>query len=316
MKTRFLIYDHRPDHFRQGFGSEFPSVEFLYAETRDEALRLAGGAQGIFALGDLFDDELLAAAPELRWIQVLTTGTDAVAALTALGPGVIVTSGRGIHGPQMSEMAFLHMLVLTHDYGRMFRNQQAGVWERWSQPLLWRKTATILGVGTIAGTLARCCKTFGMTVYGISRTVREVENFDRIYPWSRMKEAVGLADYFIVLVPLSPETHKIVDAELIAAMKPTAYLINLARGGVMDEDALMEAVRSRAIAGAGLDVFAVEPLPGNHPLWSLENVTITPKLGGMSDVYVEQVMPLVKHNIRCFLAGDYDEMKNRVPLRP
>jgi len=170
----------------------------------------------------------------------------------------------------------------------------------------------ILGVGAIAEHLAPLCKGFGLTVLGISQSQRSVVGIDRMYPRERMKDAVGLADYFVVIVPYSSETDRIVDRSVLAAMKPSAFFINVARGGVVDEAALVDALRNKQIAGAGLDVFEIEPLPEDSPLWGLENVIITPKVGGMTDVYVEQTAPIVGHNLRAYRDGRSSDLINVV----
>jgi D-2-hydroxyacid dehydrogenase (NADP+) len=313
MTPRLLVYHPHADRFQRAIAAEFPSVAILAAKARDEALALAPGAQVIVALDSVFDDNLVGAAPDLAWIQALSSGTDVIDSLATLDRRrVTVTTTRGIHGPQMSEITVMHMLALSRRLPRMLRNQQDHRWERWEQPLLWRKTVAILGVGAIAEDMARCFRGFGMTVLGISRSEREVEHFERIYPRSQMKEAVALADYFVVLAPHSKENDRLVDAEVLAAMKPDAYLVNVSRGGVVDEQALVDALGRGAIAGAGLDVYASEPLPADHPLWSLDNVILTPRVGGMSNVYVEQCLPLLFGNLRAFLAGDTVGMSNRV----
>jgi len=313
MTPRLLIYHQHAVRFRLALASEFPGVEIHAATTREEALPHAPGAQVLVALDSRFDDGLVRAATDLAWIQALSTGTDVIDGLKTLDRRrVMITTMRGVHGPQMAEITVMHMLALSRRLPKMFRNQQHRRWERWEQPLLWHKTAAILGVGAIAGDMARCFRTFGMTVIGVSRSEREVEHFERIYPRSRMKEALALADYFVVLAPHSTENDRIVNAEVLAAMKPGAYLVNVSRGGVVDEDALIDALRRGAIAGAGLDVFSSEPLPQDHPFWSLENVIITPRVGGMSNVYVEQCLPLLCRNLRAFLAGDTASMVNRV----
>jgi len=315
LATRLLVLHPHADRFSCALAPEFPGVEIVAATSREAALAQAGEARILVALDSRFDEGLIAAAPQLEWIQALSTGIEVIAGLKGLDRSrVIVTTTRGIHGPQMSEMTLMHMLALTHRLPRMLRNQQQHRWERWEQPLLWRKTVAILGVGAIAEALARCCKAFEMSVIGISRSERQVEHFDRVYPRTRIKEAVALADYLVVLAPHTRENAGIVDAGVLAAMKPEAYLVNVSRGGVIDEDALLDALRRGAIAGAGLDVFAVEPLPEDHPLWSMDNVMITPRLGGMSNVYVEQVLPVLRHNLAAFVSGDRDSMINRVDL--
>ena len=311
-RASVLIFNDAALDFQRALAPIFPSVEFLCAETRDEALLHAGKVQAIFAYAHQVDEGLIAAAHELRWIQALTTGTDRIAALTNLDGSVIVTSTRGIHGPQMAEMAFMHMLTLSRDCRRMWTNQRNGIWEQWPQPVLCGKTITILGIGAIAEALARRCKAFDMTVVGISGSERAVENFDRIFTRDRIIDAVALADYFVILVPYSASTDRIVNAEVLSAMKPSSWLINLARGGVVDEAALLDVLNRRAIAGAGLDVFAVEPLPQGHSFWSLDNVFISPHLGGLSDIYVEQVIPILKTNLQHFLANAPERMTNIV----
>ena len=117
-------------------------------------------------------------------------------------------------------------------------------------------------------------------------------------------------DYLIVLAPYTPETHSLVNAETFKAMKPTAYLINIARGGVVDEDALVDALNQGQIGGAALDTFVEEPLPSDHPLWKTPNTIITPHLGGFNDVYVKHALPQFETNLRCFLGGEPDRMIN------
>lgn len=312
--TSVLIFDEASDSFRRALAPSFPEVEFLCATTHEEALRQAGNVEILMALAHSIDNELVANARKLRWIQALTTGTDAIAALNTLRNDVIVTSMRGVHGPQMAEMAFMHMLTLSRNYRRTLDNQKNAVWEVWPQPLLWNKTVAILGMGSIAETLAQRCKAFEMTVLGISSSERQVKHIDRMYTRDRMKEAVGLADYFIVLLPYSKATEKIVDADVLAVMKPDSYLINLARGGVIDEDALADALKRRSIAGAGLDVFKVEPLPSDHSFWMLDNVMITPHVGGLSNVYVDQTVPLLRNNLQQFLAEAPEKMVNVVKI--
>jgi len=313
MTTTVLVYHQYADRFLRGLTPDFPGAEIVAATNHEEALGHANAAEVIVALDSRFDDGLVGAAKNLKWIQVLSTGTDVIDGLTALDrQRVLITTMRGIHGPQMSEMTLMHMLALTRGLPKMLRNQHDHRWDRWPQPLLWRKTVVILGVGAIAEHMARCFRIFGMTVLGISRTERKVEYFDRIYPRGQMKEATALADYFVVLAPHSRENDRMVDASVLGAMKSSAYLINVSRGGVVDEEALVNTLKRGAIAGAGLDVFSDEPLPENHVLWSMDNVIITPRVGGMSNVYVEQCLPLLRANLHAFLAGNTASMANRV----
>jgi D-2-hydroxyacid dehydrogenase (NADP+) len=293
--------------------ADLPGVDLFASNDRAAALAQAVDAQVLIGHHYQFDEEIVTRASRLRWIQSLTTGTDAILKLKALRPEVTVTSTRGMHGPQMSELVFLHMLALTRDFPRMQRNQAAGQWQRWPQPLLWGKTVVIVGVGAIAEALAPRCKAFGMTVLGVSGSSRLPEGFDGLFHRSDLAQAAAKADYLVLIVPLSPETENLVDAAVIAALKPAAFLVNVARGGVLDEQALVAALRDKRIAGASLDVFRQTPLPPDDPLWQEPGVIITPQVGGMSNIYLDQAYPVVRDNLRQFLAGRPEAMTNVVP---
>jgi phosphoglycerate dehydrogenase-like enzyme len=292
---------------------DFPGIPLFATNDRSEALRQLASAEALVGHHFQFDEAMLGAAPRLRWIQSLTTGTDAILKLQALHPDVTVTSTRGMHGPQMSELVFLQMLALARDFPQMQRNQTAHLWKRWPQPLLWGKTIVIVGVGAIAEVLAPRCKAFGMTVYGVSATPRVPEGFDKVFARTQLREAAARADFLVLIVPHSSQTENLVDAAVLQSMKPTAFLINVARGGILDEEALVSALRTKRLAGAALDVFRQQPLPPDHPLWQVDRLIITPLVGGMSDIYLHQAYPVVRQNLEKFLAGRIDEMLNIVP---
>lgn len=257
-------------------------------------------------------EEVFRAAGKLKWVQALGTGVDNIADRPTLRPDVILTRMHAIHGPPMAEAALMAMLALSRDLPRLIRNQQNRHWARWPARLLEGKTVGILGIGAIAEVLAPRCRMMGMRVIGITSSPRDVAGFDRMVSRDDLAETVRELDYFVLLTPYSKDTHHIVDARVLAAMKRDAYLINLARGGVVDEDALLEVLRFGGIAGAALDVFSQEPLPQDHPFWTLPNVLITPHVGGFNDGYARQAIPLVLENIRRFLAGDTGNMLNLV----
>lgn len=310
---KLLIVDHYfSQDYHRALASVFPELDIASGARFADMGHALADTEAVFALGHLFNDELVARMPRLRWIQALTTGTDAILGLTTLRPGVLVTSARGIHAPQMSEMAFIHMLALTHQLPRMLRNQDRGVWERWPQSLLYRKRVVVLGVGVIAEGLARRCKAFEMEVVGVSGTPRAVPGFDRVLPRERRDEALATADYVVCLLPAGPDTNGSIGERFFRAMRPQAFFINMSRGSVVDEAALLHALRSGLIAGAGLDAFATEPLPAGHPFWREPRMLISPKHGGTTDIYVEQILPLLEHNLRCHLDGRSGDMRNIV----
>jgi len=317
MSDCVLIYE--PDSavhaqaLREGVARGLPQLPVVGTSNYAAAIGAAHAATVLVAKAQDLSAELLAAAPRLGWIQALTTGTDPLRSLT-LPPGLVVTSGRGIHGPQMGELALLLMMSLSRDFPRMLDNQRAAKWQRWSQKLLLGKTVVMVGVGTISEAIAERCRPFGLKLIGITQRT-EAAGFDELQPRARLRECAARADFLVVVVPYAPDTHHLVDAAVIGAMRPDAYLINIARGNVVDEAALTQALREGRLAGAGLDVFAQEPLPPSSPLWQLPNVIVTPHIGGMSDVYAEQILPLLLHNLRAWLGGDPAAMHNRVALR-
>ena len=257
-------------------------------------------------------DHVVRDAPKLKWIQALGTGVDNIIDLPSLGKEVLVTNIRGIHGAPVSEATIAFMLSLARDLPRSVRAQSESKWERWPAALLAGKTVGILGVGLIAEYLAPICKTFGMTVIGISGSPRDSKHFDRMAHRDELAKVAGELDFLVVLTPLSAETRNIVGKKVFDAMKPSAFVVNVARGGVVDEPALIAALEAGKIAGAGLDVFSEEPLPASNPLWKTKNVTIFSHLGGYSQGYEDRAMPTIAGNMAKYLTGDPQSMINIV----
>src|ERR1700692_4532497 len=213
-----IVYIGAPEvpsaSFEQRVRAEFPDIDLFASDQREVAIRDLQDAEVIIGHHFQFDEDMLSRAPQLRWIQSLTTGTDAILNLANLPPEVTVTSTRGIHGPQMSELVFLDMLALIRDFPRMQRNQAVGRWERWPQPLLSGKTVVIVGVGAIAEALAPRCKAFGMSVRGVSASARVPEGFDAVHSREQLSHAAVLADFLVLIVPHSPETENLINAEV------------------------------------------------------------------------------------------------------
>jgi len=309
MPSEVLIKGRDAAFFAERLGPALPELRFHAAHDPAEALAKCASADILIIRTDEIFAELIEAMPKLSLIQALTTGTDHIQALPNLGKHVTLAAARGFHGPQMSELAFIFMLHFMRDFRDLFATQTAHRWNRVEQSLLEGRTAVIIGVGSIAEDLARKCKAFGMRVVGVSDGRREAPSFDAILPRARLSEAAAQADFLIVLVPHAPETTNLIGASVFDAMKPAGVLINIARGGVVDEDALVAALRAGKIAGAGLDVFRTEPLPTDSPLWDMPNVFITSHIGGMADTYGEQAMPLLIGNLRAFVDGQPEKMR-------
>lgn len=297
--------------YKKDLEPRFPEIP-MYAVISEEDIRHHVEKMDILVTIFRVSDELLKQAVNLKWVQALTTGVNYIINRPSLRKEVIVTSCRGIHGPQMSEMAFLLMLALNRNFPQVVRNQDQRIWERWPGKLLYQKKIGILGVGVIGEEIARKCKAFGMTVFGMDIVRREIDSVDFFYGPEDLPQVAKEVDYLILVAPSTPETLKIVGTKVLSSMKPTAFLINIARGELVDEEALIQALETGEIAGAALDALSMEPLPKDHPLWRTRNVIITPHVGGMSDIYREQVMPIIEENLRRFLRGERRNLINYI----
>jgi phosphoglycerate dehydrogenase-like enzyme len=301
------------EYYRSTLKTKFPEIEIDVVDHFSKATRAIAPADVLITFGPMMKDEVFAAAKNLKWVQALGTGVDGVTDQPSLPKNVAVTNIRGIHGAPVSECAILGMLALSRHLPFSVHSQDEKSWKRPVAPkLIDGKVAGIYGVGLIAEELAPRLKALGMTVIGFTSTLRQIAGFDRMHLRGELLQYIGEIDHLILLVPYSESDRHVIDARVFAAMKPTSYLINVARGGIVDEHAMMKALESGQIAGAALDVFQEEPLPPDSPLWTTKNVIITPHLGGFCDVYAERAMPTIVHNMQCFLRGDMAGMVNRV----
>jgi D-2-hydroxyacid dehydrogenase (NADP+) len=300
------------DYYASQLAQKFPELVINVVDHHSKAAPFMTSADILLTFGPMLKGEVFHDAPKLKWIQALGTGVDGITDQPSLSPAVVVTNIRGIHGAPVSEAALMSMLALSRDLPRGLRCQSERSWMRFPAKLLDGKTVGIFGVGLIAEALAPKCKAFGMIVVGFSSTLREVAGIDRMYRRGELIARAGELDYLVLLAPYADDTHRLIGARVFAAMKPTSYLVNLARGGIVDEDALIEALEADKLAGAALDVFQHEPLPPDHPLWTTRNVIITPHQGGFCDVYPQLALPTIEHNMVCFLRGDFDGMMNVV----
>ena len=310
MKINLLILDQLADEYKKALQSKFPEV-IMHASLKEEDIGEFVEKANVL-LTFRISDGLIKRAKNLQWIQSMASGVDAIVNLPSLRKEVLLTSTRGIHAPQMAEMAILLMLSLNRNFPQIIRNQDKGIWKRWPTKLLYQKKVGILGIGAIGEEIARKCKAFGMTVFGIDIIQRKVDAVDYSYGPEDLLKVVQEVDYFIIVVPSTLQTHKMVGEKVLSSMKPTAFLINIGRGEVIDESALIHALESGKIAGAALDVFSQEPLPKEHPLWKTKNLILTPHVGGTSTIYVDQVLSIFEENLLRFLRGERQTLINLV----
>jgi phosphoglycerate dehydrogenase-like enzyme len=223
-------------------------------------------------------ESVWAAADALRWVQVAAIGVDAVLFDELIASDVVVTNSRGIFEEPIAEYVLGQILFFAKDFRRSWDAQRAQRWQHFDTEPIAGASVTVIGPGPVGRAIARLLRAVGMSVRGVGRSARDDPDFGAIT--TDVPAAVADADYVVLAAPLTPQTRGIIDAGVLAAMRPTARLINVGRGELVDTDALVSALQTGAIEGAALDVVDPEPLPVNHPLWSAPNVRLTPHNSG------------------------------------
>ena len=279
-------------------------------EGEEEFLAMLSEAEVLYDFPRGHVRDLVQVAPKLRWVQGSMAGAGEVAEKAGLqDTEVVVTTASGVYSGPLAEFVLMAMLQHAKDLERLRRDKADKVWRRGATGTLERKTLCVVGMGSIGRAIAERARPFGMRILGVKRTVREDdaawEYADALYETDQLRTALGEADFVAVTLPGTPETKHLLDAEAIGSTKPGAYFANVGRGAVVDEAALVEALRDGHLAGAALDVFEVEPLPEESPLWELENVIVS---AHTTDVVPELInaaqTDLFCENLRRYLAGE------------
>ena len=236
--------------------------------------------------------------PELPWIHLLSAGADRLLGMDLPFERLRVSTSSGVHTATIAEYVMAGVLFHAKRLGRFTHLQQARRWERTWLHEIEGTTMAVLGLGAIGVGIAVRARAFGMRVIGTKRTVERVEGVDEVFAPEHLHAVLRQADAVAVTVPLAPATRGLVGAAEFAVMKPSAVFVNVARGAVVDEAAMIDALRERRIAAAVLDVFEREPLPEDSPLWDLENVLITPHVSGSTPVYMRKAVDVFVKNVR------------------
>lgn len=258
---------------------------------------------------------LIEAAPNLRWIQTTSAGVGPAAKRHGLDEtDVIVTTASGVHAEPLAEFAFMAMLMHVKELARLQRDQQAKHWERFCSDELTGKTLAIVGPGRIGRKIAAVGKAFGMRVVAMASRGGEERleelGVDAVVSSDRLHEMLGLADVVVLSCPHTPDTEHMIDAAAFEAMRPGVIFINIARGPVVVESELVKALASGKVAFAALDVFTTEPLPADSPLWTMENVLVSPHSGSTAYSENSKITDIFCHNLSCYLDDRFDEMRN------
>lgn len=274
-----------------------PGVELLTPGTDEEVVTALGEAPALVTFR--WRSEFL--APVLRWVQAASAGVDQFPLETLREGGVVLTSARGVHGPQVAEHAFGMLLALTRGIAASVRSQTIREWHRPAVTELAGRTMGVLGLGTIGEAVALRAKAFGMRVIGTKRNPDAYSGVaDQVVGPDDTTEVCRKADVLVVALPSGADTTRRVGAVELEALGE-GWLINVGRGPVVDETALVAALRSGSLAGAGLDVFEEEPLPADSPLWNLPNVVVSPHCAGISPLYGTRLAGIVAANVRALL---------------
>jgi D-2-hydroxyacid dehydrogenase (NADP+) len=251
----------------------------------------------------LFDQMMENTSFRPDWLQIRSAGFDRLNTDAMLDRGIVVTNVRGIHGIQMTETLFGMLLSRARQLGAATLNQKAAVWkDDYTYEEITGRSMAIIGAGAIARETAGVARYgFRMKVVGVTRRGLKDEAFDETLPIERWKEAVKDADIVVNLLPLNRSTHHFFDRDAFSAMKQGAWFANLGRGGTVDTDALIDALDAGSIAFAALDVYEVEPLESDSPLWKRHDVMLTPHIAGLSVFYDERAFDVFTRNLRAYI---------------
>ena len=290
------------------YASDHPLPTLDADGSRERWEELLDEAEILFDFGPLELAPSLAGRPSLRWIQGTSAGVGGLVDRIGLRESpVVVTTSSGVHARPLAEFAVLAILAFAKELPRIVRDQREHRWQRYAGEETAGKTVCVVGLGKIGREVARLARALDMRAVGTVRDVRgrtaEDLHVERLLPNERLDELLPEADVIVMSCPLTPSTFHLLDGRRLALLKPSAIVVNVARGQVVEEAALLDALRSGRLHGAALDVFEEEPLPRESALWDLPNVLVSPHSASTVAVENERIVELFSENIRQYLAG-------------
>ncbi|MBI2846422.1 MAG: D-2-hydroxyacid dehydrogenase [Chloroflexi bacterium] len=324
-KIKVLLGMELDEEQQKQLASVSPSLEFVdilpYFQpgvTASETLRqVFEDAEVLFGANPLPVD-LLSIAPKLRWIHLRIAGADRWEKTGLLDSNIVFTTSRGTPSINIAEFIVMTMLMFAKRAPEYFKGRKDHRWELLHLSELHGKTVGIVGLGGVGNQTAKLCKAMGMRILAIrrsaQRTEENVQGVDVLLPPQELHQLLSPSDYVVITCPLTPETYHLIGEREFQVMKPTAYVINTSRGPIIDEQALIKALKNGVIAGAGLDVFEKEPLPPESELWEMPNVILTPHVSGDSKGRWDRVVSLFCENLTRYIQGKellniYDKAK-------
>lgn len=282
-----------------------PEIEVVTAYSEEEALSVVPQVDAIYGR---ITPAMLNAAQRLRWVQVPHIGLEGTIFPELAASSTVLTNARGIYSDHVADQAFSMLLCFARGLHIYLRRQIEHRWARLEEARVIHlpdQTLGIIGLGGIGSEVAKRGRSFGMRVVAVDPAPKGItEGVDRIWGLDGLFPFLTESDFVVICAPHTPVTEGWIGTAELNAMKRTAVLINVGRGAIVKLDALVQALRTGTIAGAGLDVFEVEPLPEDHPLWDMENVIITPHVGARGPYVQERRMRIFIENVRRFIAGE------------
>jgi phosphoglycerate dehydrogenase-like enzyme len=312
-----LCFAHAAYRLGDRFALRATGLDWFEVRTLDD-LKARIGEIDVLVVSGLWRNELVAAAPRLEFIQSVSAGTDQYSRDALRAAGIRLASAQGVNERAVAEHAIALILAIARHLPQARDNQAAKKWRGAIGDLALRedelggKTLAIVGMGRIGSRLATLAKAFDMRVIGVKQDPSKGAGVaDELVATDRLLEVLPQADFVALTCPLTPQTENLIDAKALAAMKPSAHLINVARGKVVDEAALIEALDAKRIAGAALDCAREEPLPATSRLWSMSNVFITPHVAGETRRYEDNVIDVLMENLDRLWRGEA-QLKNQI----
>jgi len=297
---KVLVYYHIPEflsRYEKLIKEKRSDLSLFICDSKEKIENHIEEADIIFS-GHTFPVDLIPRAKKLKWIQSISAGVENFVLSASIPQQVVLTKITGVHGPIMSEYVLGYILAITLNMKQAFESQNKRKWPYYVPDTIRAKTVGVIGLGSVGACIAYKLHIVGAEVIGLEEQEKRLPFMSREYLVSEMKDFLERSDFVVMSLPLTPKTQGIFGKREFAMMKKSAYFINISRGALVQEEALIKALKNGQIAGAILDVFSEEPLPKNHELWKLDNVIITPHISGPS--IPEDIVKVFLENLRRF----------------
>ncbi|MFC6798659.1 MULTISPECIES: D-2-hydroxyacid dehydrogenase [unclassified Haladaptatus] len=299
------------EEYAAALRARLPDHDIAVARTPSEERELIEHAPVV--TGGVIDEELLDAAENLELFACVYAGYNHLPLEKLAARDIAVTTASGVHGPNIGEHVVGSMLALARSFPEGWRRQQTREWRHYETRELKGSTVTIVGLGAIGTAVTERLQGFDVTTLGVRYSPEKGGPTDEVVGFDDLHEALARTDYLVLACPLTEETRGLIGREAFATLPPEAVLVNVARGPVVDTDAMVRAIRLGKLRGAALDVTDPEPLPADHPLWGFSNVIISPHNAGHTPAYYERLGDIVARNLQTVAeTGRYETLENQV----